>query len=90
MTNNIFNTKKKLFEFIRGNVLPLGVSFCPLPKVVIFQNQLEDTANAKWSFKHKISSFLTKAVSMSTFAKTFGNLEMHIPLVSKLGTSMIH
>lgn len=48
MTNNIFNTKNELFEFIRGNVLPLGTSgFCPLPKVVIFQNRLEDTPNAK-------------------------------------------
>lgn len=47
MTNNIFNTKKKLLEFIRGNVMPLEISFCPLPKEVIFQNRLEDTANAK-------------------------------------------
>lgn len=47
MTNNIFNTKKKLLEFIRGNVLPLGTSFLPTPKELIFQNQLEDTANAK-------------------------------------------
>lgn len=47
MTNNIFNTKKKLLEFIRGNVLPLGTSICPLLKEVIFQNRLEVTVNAK-------------------------------------------
>lgn len=32
MTNNIFNAKKKLLEFIRGNVLPLGTSFLPTPQ----------------------------------------------------------
>lgn len=32
MTNNIFNTKKKLLEFIRGNVLPPGTSLLPIPQ----------------------------------------------------------
>lgn len=52
MTNNIFNTKKKLLEFIRGNVLPFGISLLPIPqgdfsldlKIQLMQN---DSLNTK-------------------------------------------
>ena len=41
MTNNIFNTKKKLLEFIRGNVLPPRTSLLPIPQKGDFSTQNE-------------------------------------------------